>query len=621
MCGIAGFVRLDGATADSGLLERMTAAITHRGPDAGAVWHEKGVGLGHRRLKIIDLSEAAAQPMHSPDGRYVIIFNGEIYNFAEERAILEKEGHTFRSTGDTEVLLRLYMVHGENCVERLRGQFAFAILDRKKQTLFLARDRVGKKPLVYFHDPNIFAFASESCALRALPECPRDIDWDGLHHFLSLTYLPSPLTGIRGIMKLPAAHCMTVDLASGRATMRRYWNMRYNPVHGRSLGEWKERILAALNESVRLRMIADVPVGAFLSGGVDSSAVVALMSRMHTQPVKTFSIGSNDGRSELPDAQRISDAFGTEHHPISLEPDIVKLLPSLVDAYDSPIGDPSVIPTYLIAQSTRETVTVALSGDGGDEAFGGYTRYPILRFSESVRPLRALMAGPTRLLRDIRPTTLTYRTALFWNTLHLPWPERVQHYMGGFTDDEKRMVESTAFPPSGTRTGPWFSGLTADARSRGDDLVHRAMNADLETYLAEDLLPKVDLGSMAHGLEVRSPFLDHVLLELSAELPSALQVRGWKTKWILKQALEGVLPQETLHKRKQGFRLPLDAWFRGPLRPYVTDRLHTGNPLFWQMFDRTGVEGLLRAYYGSSVDYSPQIWMLLWLQEWLARRV
>ncbi len=624
MCGIAGIVRFDGTTPDPHAVAAMTDALMHRGPDGSGTWTNANVALGHRRLKIIDLSEAASQPMLSPDGRFALVFNGEIYNFRELRVTLEAQGHRFRSSGDTEVLLKLYEIHGEGCLEFLRGMFAFAVVDCAKKTLFLARDRVGKKPVKYFHEDGVFAFASEEKALRTLPQCPRETDWEALHHFLTVTYLPAPLTGTRGIHKLPAAHCMTIHLESGRTEMRRYWSLRYAPDERKSEEQWSQEILSTLKKSVELRMIADVPVGAFLSGGVDSATIVALMSRLHPQPIKTFSIGSKNAMSELPDALRIASAFGTDHHPIVLEPDIMRTLPALVSTYEEPFGDPSVLPTYLLAKHTRRDVTVALSGDGGDECFGGYVRYPILRFSErwnrAVPALaRSAVRGGARLFHRLRNDTFSYRNAVFHDSLTQPWPERVLSYMGGFTEEEKRRIEtplSARFP----RSDEWFASRTHDARSRADDLIHQAMNADLETYLPDDLLPKVDLGSMAWSLEVRSPLLDQELLELTATMPARYHVRGWATKWLFKRLLRGILPEETLRKRKQGFRLPLDPWFRGELSPYVRERILGAPRSFWTLFDRKNTAAFLRDYFDSRVDRSPQVWMLLWLVEWLEQR-
>lgn len=564
--------------------------------------------------------------MHSADSQYTIVFNGEIYNFQEKRAMLEAKGRSFRSKSDTEVLLALYQEFGEDCVQHLRGQFAFAIYDRKNQNVFLARDRVGKKPIKYFVHPHFIAFASEAKALHTLPECPREIDREAVHHYLTMMYLPAPLTGTKGILKLPAAHTMTIDLQKKTHVIKRYWELKYQPDTQPSLEEWKEKILACFEESVKLRMIADVPVGAFLSAGVDSAAVVAFMSKHSATPVKTFTIGSKDPAfNELDGAKLIADKFGTDHHPIVLEPDIVHLLPELVRQYEEPFADPSSIPTYLVSRETRKDVTVALNGDGGDENFAGYIRYRILPFSEKWReapgPLHAMAKMGTMFFHALRNDTLSYRARRFEQTINQPWEQRYLQYLSFFTEEEKRGLYAKGFGAGFPDTAAWYADRTREARGRATDISDQAMAMDLETYLPEDLLPKVDLGSMAWGLEARSPFLDHELLELTAKIPVQFKMQGAQRKLILKQALQGILPDETLWKKKTGFRLPLNRWFRGSLKEFVRGRLlDSTQPLFWEMFDRTALERFLdEDYYGSSIDYSDHVWALLWLEEWMAQ--
>ncbi len=620
-------VRLDDSPVDPGELDRLTDALTHRGPDGRGVFVDGNVGIGHRRLKIIDLSESAAQPMVSEDGTVALSFNGEIYNFAEKRAMLEVRGYRFRSKSDTEVLLKLYEEFGEACLEHLRGMFAFSIYDKKRRTIFLARDRIGKKPLKYFLKNGVFAFASELKALRTLPECPREIDREMVHHFLTLMYVPSPKTGFVGIEKLPAGHSLTLDLAMGKIDVRPYWQLRYDTDERRSLAEWEERIMATLEESVRLRMVADVPVGAFLSGGIDSATVVALMSKLSPRPVKTFSIGSSDPAfNELPQAQLTAKTFGTDHHPIVLDADIVHLLPQLVHTYEEPYADPSAIPTYLISQATRSSVTVALNGDGGDENFAGYVRYPILLFSEKWRQvpnlIHKVLRTSTSHLHRLRDDTFSYRSKRFQETIGLPWERRYLQYISFFTEEEKRQLYRSGFAAGFAETSEGDGTKTAGARARAQDLLHQAMSMDLMTYLPDDLMPKVGLGSMAHGLEARSPFLDHELLELTARMPARYKLRGRTTKWILKKRLlKNLLPPEILEKRKTGFRLPLDRWFRGDLKQFVDDRLMGAPPIFWEIFDRDAIEAFLRQYHDSKVNYSDHVWALLWLAEWMEEYV
>ncbi len=621
MCGIAGMVSLNGAPVDQGVLDRLTDALEHRGPDGRGTFIDGNVGLGHRRLSIIDLTNGGSQPMRSEDGTLTLIFNGEIYNFQELRTMLETSGHHFHSRSDTEVLLHMYQEFGPACLSHLRGMFAFAVLDRKRQTLFIARDRVGKKPLLYFQERGVFAFASEIKALRTLSECPREVDWESIHHFLTMMYLPSPQTGFHGLKKLPAAHSLTLDLATGTEKVERYWELRYDTDEKTSLPEWEEKIRSTLEESVRLRMIADVPVGAFLSGGLDSATVVAIMSKLSPHPVKTFTIGSADAQfNELPQAELTAKAFHTDHHPIMLHADIVHLLPELVRTYEQPFADPSVIPTYLVARETRSHVTVALNGDGGDENFMGYARYPILRFSQKWARmpgfLHAITRTGTNLFHSLSHSTLSYRARRFERTIGMPWEKRYLQYLSFFTEEEKRGLYRDGgrnFP----RTDEFYAALTARARGRAHDTLHQAMSMDLDTYLADDLLPKVDMGTMAHSLEARSPLLDHHLLELTARLPVRYQMRGGTRKWILRRIVKDLLPPEILQKPKTGFRLPLNTWFRNDLRDFVSERILEGSPELWQMFDREKVAAFLDEYHEGNVDYSDHVWALLWLSEWM----
>ena len=623
MCGIAGLIRLNGRPVDAGELDRLTDALAHRGPEARGVFIKDNVGIGHRRLKIVDLSEGGAQPRISEDGNAIISFNGEIYNFQEKRAMLEAREKRFRSKSDTEVLLKLYEEYGLGCIEHLRGQFAFAIYDAKKGKLFLVRDRVGKKPIKYFCTDGVFAFASELKALKTLKECPREVNYELLHHTLTLMYVAAPETGIQGIKKLPAGHMLTLDVRSGSFQIERYWSLKYETQRDLSVQDWEKQIVDVLDESVRLRMIADVPLGAFLSGGLDSATIVALMSKHSSSPVKTFSIGSDDPkRNELPDAALTAKAFGTDHHPIELKADIVTLLPALVHTFEEPYADPSSIPTYLIAQATKQFVTVALNGDGGDENFAGYVRYPILQFSEKWRkiPVHGVMRPLTALYHSLAKSTLSYRSLRFEDSIHLPWEKRFLQYISFFTEEEKRAIYADGFAADFPRTDDVYAARTFNARGRADSLLHKAMSMDIETYLADDLMPKVDLGAMAHALEARSPFLDHHLLELTASMPAEYKLQGRTTKWIFREIIKDFLPPEILNRPKRGFRLPLDKWFRGPLKNFVRDSLLSDSSTLSVMMDRTKLEKFLDEYFASRIDFSDHIWALLWLQEWLKQQ-
>ena len=611
---------LDGSVVDQNALDRVTDALQHRGPDGRGTYCDGSVGLGHRRLSVLDLTEAAHQPMVLEDGSLVLIFNGEIYNFKEERAALESKGYRFRSTGDTEVLLKLYEEYGEGCLEHLRGMFAFAIYDRRRRVLFLARDRVGKKPLKYFRSGGIFAFASQLKALRTLRQCPREMDLEQIHHFLTMMYLPAPLTGFSGIHKLPAAHALTIDLETGKEHLRRYWSLSYEPDPKPTVFEWEERLRASLEESIRLRMIADVPIGLFLSGGIDSATVAAMMSRLSSRPIKTFSIGFEGlSRDELDGADRLARHVGADHHPIVLRPSIFDHLPDLVSTYEEPYADPAALPMFLLAREARKEVTVALNGDGGDENFAGYVRYPILRFSRFWERFPAPMHALARLFTGsflaLHRSTLSYRMDRFEKTMSLPWEQRYLQYLSFFTEEEKLQVYGSAmrFP----RTDVWYTRQTQDARRQAQDCVSQAMSMDVHTYLADDLLPKVDLATMAHGLEARSPFLDHRFLELTASIPIGLKLRGRVRKWILKDMVRGMVPAETIAGKKRGFRLPYDEWFRGPLHDAVRDRLLSAAPNYWSMFERSRIERFLKNYGETRIDYSDHVLALLWLAEWM----
>lgn len=620
MCGIAGLVRLDGSNVDRDSLDRLTDALDHRGPDGHGTHEASNVGLCHCRLAILDLTEAAAQPMSGQSG-CTLVFNGEIYNFAELRAGLQARGVTFRSTGDTEVLLKLYEDEGPVCVARLEGMFAFAVHDPKRGILFMARDRMGKKPLKYFQAGKTFAFASELKALRALPECPREFDRAAILRYLTLMYVPSPDTGFVGIRKLPAAHTLTLDLATGTQTIARYWSPPTPVIVRRSEEEWIERIDATFTEAVRKRMVADVPVGAFLSGGIDSGAVVAAMAKLSDRPVETFSIGSADERmNELPDALLTATKFGTNHHPIVVEPNLPEMLPKLARAYEEPFADPSSIPTMLVAAAARERVTVALNGDGGDENFAGYVRYKIAAFangwSKVPGPVHRLVEGGASLFHLLRKDTFSMRCLRFERSMRLPESARYLETLSFFSEPEVRSLLRAGVDPQ--PTGRWYQDRVREASERGgNDPVRRAMHRDYDTYLADDLLPKVDIATMAVGLEARSPFLDPAMLELTAGIPTDMLIRGGTRKWIQRKWLTDTLPGDIVWKKKRGFRIPLDAWFRGPLASWVDERLLSAPPAFYEMFDRSAIEAFLKTYRRSRMDLSDHAWALLWLCEWM----
>lgn len=624
MCGIAGKIALrNSGTVTQRAVTQMTDAIAHRGPDdAGAyVSPDKRVGLGHRRLSIIDLSPLGHQPMAYKD-RYWIVFNGEVYNFQEKRDMLEEDGYTFKSKSDTEVILALYDKFGEQCVQHLRGMFAFAIYDEKEQILFCARDRVGKKPFKYYIDDSVFLFASELKAILTQPEYKKEPDYVAVHHYLTLQYVPAPQTGFKGIQKLEPAHYLVVNVKTGKVRKEKYWHLDYSKKLQLSESEWQRRILDKLEESVRLRMVADVPLGAFLSGGIDSSAVVGLMSKLSDRPVKTFSIGFKEEKyNELPFAKQVADTFGTDHTEFVVEPDAISVLPTLIKHYEEPYADSSALPTYYVSKLTREHVTVALNGDGGDENFAGYTRYSIQKFAHLYDKLAALhrVTGlpASKLLAQTFKTTLFDRAHRFARTLADDYATRYVNYICYFTNDMKRELYTSTFAQQMEGIDSFDTVAKRFAEAKTSSKLDQMLYADITTYLPDDLLVKVDIDTMAVGLEGRSPFLDHELLELTAQIPFELKLKGRDNKkYILKKALEGLVPHEVMYRPKRGFSVPLDYWFRNQLKDYVYDELLSQRSLQRGIFEEAAVRKLLDTHTQTQITHANQIWALLTLELW-----
>lgn len=624
MCGIAGKISLNNSPITIQSIDKMCEAIRHRGPDdAGAYLSpDRRVGLGHRRLAIIDLSPLGHQPMRYLD-RYEIVFNGEIYNFQEERSALERDGYVFQSHSDTEVILALYDKYEERCLDRLRGMFSFAIYDEQKQTLFCARDRVGKKPFKYFFDGETFLFASELKAILTQPEYVREPDYLAIHHYLTLQYVPAPMTGFKGIAKLEPGHFLRLDLKKKTLEKKQYWKLDYSVKLNLPEEEWKRRIIDTLEESVKLRMISDVPIGAFLSGGVDSSAVVALMARNSSQPIKTFSIGFKEEKyNELPYARQIAEKFGTEHTEFIVEPKAVELLPMLVRQYEEPFADSSALPTYYVSKLTREHVTVALNGDGGDENFAGYTRYSAFQASNTLdrfdllnriagKPLTAFLAHQIR-------TTFFDRLNRFSNSLSDNYQRRYLSYTAYFTNEQKVLLYTDAFKEQ-VWSDDTYSIIAREFENSGSkNRTEQAVYADFATYLPEDLLAKVDIATMSVSLEGRSPFLDHVLLELSAKIPFNLKLKGFNNKkYILKEALRGIIPDEVMDRPKMGFGVPIDHWFRTNLEGYTREKLIDGELVKRNIVRREYVRWIIDQHTSTRVNYANHLWALLTLELWL----
>ncbi|MCS6806076.1 MAG: asparagine synthase (glutamine-hydrolyzing) [Blastocatellia bacterium] len=625
MCGIVGIVFETGEPHE-GDIAAMLQALRHRGPDDQGQWvsADRRVRLGHQRLAIIDLSEAGRQPLSNEDGTVWITYNGEIYNFQSLRQELEALGHQFRSRTDTEVIVHAYEQWGTECVKRLRGMFAFGVWDEKRRRLFLARDRVGKKPLFYARVGGRFLFASELQGLLADPAVPRQVDPQALDAYLSLGYVPAPQTAFRDIQKLPPAHWLTLELSSTGPTVRieQYWHLEYLPKLNLTEEEAIEALREKLTEAVRLRLISDVPVGAFLSGGIDSSIIVGVMASLLDQPVKTFSIGFEEAAyNELDHARRIAERWQTDHHEFIVQPDALEILPLLVRHYGEPFADSSAIPTFYVCKLTRSSVTVALNGDGGDENFAGYERYFANQAAEWMQAVPgSAMVG--RAVNRILPAGLAPKHRLrylkrFLSAATQPMARRYGSWVGYFDQQMKAHLYSAAFQASlNGRHGAdeWLEGLFEQARHLTP--VEAAMSVDVRSYLPYDLLVKVDITAMANGLEARSPFLDHEVMELVARLPAELKWRGRESKYLLKRAFRQMLPPENVNRRKMGFGVPVGAWFRGALRPMLEEALLSEQSRRRGYFRPEAVHRMVSEHLEQRADHSFLLWNLLMLELW-----
>lgn len=623
MCGLAGFMR-GPATFDreahKSWLEAMGEAIRHRGPDAGATWLDEQIGLVHRRLSILDLSDAGTQPMVSASGRHVIVFNGEIYNFQAIRQELLGQGVRFRTGTDTEVLLELYEREGADCIERLNGMFAFAIWNRQSKSLFLARDRLGKKPLYYYQRDNEFAFASEIKALHPLPFIDTTLRADALKDFFFYQYVPDPKSIYQSVHKLPPGHWL--ELAHGRVTIKAYWDLTFASQSSTDAYQLQHALRQELEEAVKRRLVSDVPLGAFLSGGVDSSAVVSLMAGASERPVTTCAIGFDSEKyDEVQYARRVAEQFGTNHHEFTVREQVADSLPAISRFFDEPFADPSFVPTYFVSRLARQQVTVALAGDGGDENFAGYGKYAIdarenqLRsfFPELLRerlfPGLGVLAGkiPHGLGRRARslltslaqdPATAFYQSNRFcdpavWNRI--------------ITPELKRATEG--YDPA---------DITRDHynNANAEDHLSRILYADFKTYLPGDILVKVDRMSMANSLETRAPMLDYRFVEFAASVPSSYKLHGSQKKYLLKKAFEDFLPHDILYRKKMGFSVPLAQWLRHEIRPLAEPLLTSPQSPLARFFRMEMIAGLWQTHMTGRNHYTQELWTLLALALW-----
>jgi asparagine synthase (glutamine-hydrolysing) len=615
MCGVAGFLARDpGAPADLAGVERIAAAIVHRGPDSGGLFSDGPCALGHRRLSIIDLSTEANQPMRNEDGSVVVVVNGEIYNFAELRRELEQKGHAFRSRSDSEVILHLYEEHGPDCVARLDGMFAFILYDARNRKVLIARDRSGKKPLFYRKLSHGIAFASEIGALvRAFPDQRAEVDLSAIDEFLTLQYVPAPKTAFKGAFKLPAAHYAFFGPGESPSPVR-YWAKPRGAAHTGDARELSEELLRLMRAAVKRRLVADVPLGAFLSGGIDSSTIVALMAQESSRPVKTFSIGfPHADDSELAFARMVAKRWKTDHHEEVVSPQMTSVVAETVRHHGEPFADSSAVAMYYLSQMTKKHVTVALSGDAGDENFAGYKRYTTARLGHLYDRLpyrgqlvfRAALEG---IGRAVVPHVGAYAERLGAGEA-----DRYTRLIGQFSPSEKRALYMDSMREASTGdTIARFEAVLAGSAATSP--MGRVADLDWQTYMIDDINVKVDIAAMTHALEVRCPFLDTSVVEFASRLPEQMLMR-WRGKWLLRRAVKDIVPAQILHRTKRGFALPLERWMKRDLRTLVKDTLLDKRARERGLFDPKVVTELVDSLDGFQpmVD---RLWTLLVLELW-----
>ena len=624
MCGIVGIFDIQGSSEiNRELLSRMNESQHHRGPDEGGLHTEPGLGFGHRRLSIIDLS-SGQQPMHSRDGNVVLTYNGEVYNFLELRQELEALGYVFNTHCDTEVILYGWQAWGEACVDRLRGMFAFAIWDRPRQTLFLARDRLGVKPLFYASLPNgQFIFGSELKALKEHPHLPRNIDPTAIEDYFGFGYIPDPKTIFQGVFKLEPGYCLTIQRGQQNWRHRQYWDVKFQPSPHRSVDEAGEELIERLREAVKIRMMADVPLGAFLSGGVDSSAVVALMAGLSPESVNTCSISFGDPKfNESQFAAQVAERYHTAHRVEQVDPDDFSLIDRLSALYDEPYADSSALPTYRVCELAKKQVTVVLSGDGGDENLAGYRRYRWHTYEERMRsmlpdalrvPLFSTL-GRVYPKLDWAPKVLRAKTTL--ESIGRDSMAGYFHSVSVLSNEMRSQLFSDALKSElqGYQAIEVFRRYREQAPEHPLSMVQYL---DLKTYLPGDILTKVDRASMAHALEVRVPILDYQLVEWMATLPPELKLQGREGKYLFKKSLEPYLSNDILYRPKMGFSVPLASWFRGPLKLRVQEALLGGTLKSTGWFNQDYLEQIVSQHQSGLRDYSSAIWALLMFEVFL----
>jgi len=619
MCGISGLIYFDKQRKiERAVLNRMTNTIYHRGPDDEGFYVHNNVGLGFRRLSIIDLN-TGHQPLANDNSSITIVFNGEIYNYIEQREILQKKGYKFKTATDTEVILHLYEEFGVSCLQYLRGMFAFAIWDNNKHQLFCVRDRFGIKPFYYYTDEEKFVFGSEIKAIMQAGAVDKTLSYDALDSYLAFGYITSDLSIFKSVKKLQPGHYLLLSFKDKvTIDIQRYWDIEFAPDYSRTDDYWKTEIESCLSETVKLHMISDVPLGAFLSGGIDSSSVVAMMAKNSNLPVKTFSIGFKEKKyNELEYAREVAKKYGCEHHEQIVEPESIGLLPKLILAYDEPFADPSAIPTYYVSKLAREYVTVALSGDGGDELFAGYEDYPNLLKLHSY-PFNFKSAFINKLIwgnvHKMIPDNMKGKSASYFLSKNKKYLNAYKN-MWSIADRKKLVLNHNPTLSAANASEVYKESILRNGSE--NDFVSNMQYLDIKTFMVDSVLTKVDRASMMSSLEVRVPFLDHKFAELSFKIPSNLKLRGEEQKYILKKAMSDSLSQNILRHPKQGFGVPLSFWFKDDLKEYVGDVLLSHNPLLSMYLDTKYIKNIIEQNNKGMKALSGQIWSLLFFEEWL----
>jgi len=623
MCGICGVYFQDKQKLlDEPILTGMRDSMRLRGPDSAGNYLQPGIALGHRRLSIIDL-DLGHQPMTNVDESLWLTYNGEIYNFQEIRKGLEAKGHPFKTNSDTEVILHAYEEYGRECVKLFNGMFSFAIYDAKEHSLFLARDRLGIKPLYYFQGSHFFAFASSLKALLNHPDIPAEIDPHALSEYLLFEYVPAPLSMIKNIRKLMPGH--TALIQGERVQIEKYWDLQYREQKEKSFSAYQEEFQCLIKDSVKKRLISDVPLGMFLSGGIDSSAILSYMSELGHRPLKTFSIGFNENSfNELHHARRVAQVFETDHHEMLVTPQkLIDLFPKVLEGIDDPLGDPSAVPTYLVSQLARNHVTVCLSGDGGDELFAGYPTYQALKlwklFSKFPKSIQKLFSSMIfKMPTSFHNISLDYKLKKFMEGMPFPIEQANILWKGAFLPDEKNQILSSDFLAQLDSKKDYFSLDPYLKEFKGSDLLNKLLFLDTKVYMQDDILAKVDRMSMANSLEVRVPFLDHNIAEFAARLPVNYKLKGFKTKYIVKQAMKERLPSDIIQRKKKGFGIPFAKWVAEEvLKKFVLDTFSEARNKANNIINFDCLDKIMHDHLAKVRDSRKPLWTILIFLIWL----